>query len=144
VHPLVLSITGVSEPSTGLQSKFSWKHSAAVAYVDGNAGIPQYTDEKAVDSVIRALRGKVAAVGDAALGKDEAFAVMKVGGRTLEVHVPHASGTAANPMTDEAMRAKFQTNALQSSAAEPFSVVADLVLDALPGVRIDSLIELVA
>jgi 2-methylcitrate dehydratase PrpD len=144
VHPLVLSITGVSEPSTGLQSKFSWKHSAAVAYVDGNAGIPQYTDEKAVDSVIRALRGKVAAVGDAALGKDEAFAVMKVGGRTLEVHVPHASGTAANPMTDEAMRAKFQANALQSSAAERCSVVADLVLDALPGVRIDNLIELVA
>jgi 2-methylcitrate dehydratase PrpD len=111
VHPLVLSITGVSEPSTGLQSKFSWKHSAAVAYVDGNAGIPQYTDEKAVDPVIASLRGKVSAVEDAALGKDEAFAVMRVSGRTFEVHVPHASGTAANPMTDEAMRSKFVANA---------------------------------
>ncbi|MCE2946584.1 MAG: MmgE/PrpD family protein [bacterium] len=111
VHPLVLSITGVSKPSTGLQSKFSWKHSAAVAYVDGNAGIPQYTDEKAVDSVIVGLRGKVTAVGDAALGKDEAFAVMKVAGRTHDVHVPHASGTAANPMTDEAMQLKFLANA---------------------------------
>jgi 2-methylcitrate dehydratase PrpD len=120
VHPLVLSITGVSEPSTGLQSKFSWKHSAAVAYVDGNAGIPQYTDEKAVDPVIAALRGKVSAIGDASLGKDEAFAVMRAGGKTFEIHIPHASGTAANPMTDEAMRKKFVANAagLPPAAAE--------------------------
>ncbi|MFN9120624.1 MAG: MmgE/PrpD family protein [bacterium] len=120
VHPLVLSITGVSEPSTGLQSKFSWKHSAAVAYVDGNAGIPQYTDEKAVDPVIAGLRGKVSAVGDASLGKDEAFAVMRAGGQTFEIHIPHASGTAANPMTDEAMRKKFVANAagLPPAAAE--------------------------
>src|SRR3984893_9455193 len=34
VHPLVLSITGVVEPSTGLQSKFSARHAAAVALVD--------------------------------------------------------------------------------------------------------------
>jgi 2-methylcitrate dehydratase PrpD len=95
VHPLVLSITGVSDPSTGLQSKFSWKHSAAVAYVDGNAGIPQYTDAKAVDPVIAALRGNVSAIGDASLGKDEAFAVMRAGGKTFEIHIPHASGTAA-------------------------------------------------
>lgn len=118
VHPLVLSITGVSEPSTGLQSKFSWKHSAAVAYVDGNAGIAQYTDEKAVEPLNVALRGKVTAVGDASLGKDEAFALMRAGGRTFEVHVPHASGTAANPMTDEAMRAKFEANAQTKHAID--------------------------
>src|SRR5262249_13716556 len=32
VHPLVLAITGVVEPSSGLQSKFSTVHSAAVAF----------------------------------------------------------------------------------------------------------------
>jgi 2-methylcitrate dehydratase PrpD len=144
VHPLVLSITGVSEPSTGLQSKFSWKHSAAVAYVDGNAGIPQYTDEKAVDPVIAALRGKVSAVGDASLGKDEAFAVMRAGGQTFEIHIPHASGTAANPMTDEAMRKKFVANALQSSAADRCNAVADLAMGALSTERIGNLIKLVA
>src|SRR5439155_17771790 len=47
VHPLVLSITGVVEPSTGLQSKFSTLHSAAVAMIDGTAGIAQYSDAKA-------------------------------------------------------------------------------------------------
>src|SRR5262249_58753230 len=42
VHPLVLSITNVVEPSSGLQSKFSFRHSAAVALPHAAAGIPPY------------------------------------------------------------------------------------------------------
>src|SRR5204862_1435381 len=44
VNPLVLAITGVIDPSTGLQSKFSTLHSAAVALIDGAAGTAQYSD----------------------------------------------------------------------------------------------------
>ncbi len=63
VNPLVLSITGVVEPSTGLQSKFSTVHSAAVALIDGMAGTAQYTDAKATDPAVAALRRKVKAIG---------------------------------------------------------------------------------
>ena len=55
VHPLVLAITGVVDPSTGLQSKFSTLHSAAVALIDGTAGIVQYSDAKATDPTVAAL-----------------------------------------------------------------------------------------
>src|SRR6195256_326524 len=85
VHPFVLSITDVVDPSTGLQSKFSTLHSAAVALVDGAAGIAQYSDVKARDPVVAALRGKVKAVGDETLGKDEAFAVITAAGKRHEV-----------------------------------------------------------
>lgn len=113
VHPLVISITGVMEPSTGLQSKFSFRHSAAVALVDGTAGIPQYSDAKATDPLLVALRRKVHAVGDEALGKDEARAVItSADGQRHEVHIPHASGTVANPMSDAAIEAKFVANAV--------------------------------
>ena len=113
VHPLVISITGVMEPSTGLQSKFSFRHSAAVALVDGTAGIPQYSDAKATDPLLVELRRKVHAVGDDALGKDEARAVItSADGRRHEVHIPHASGTVANPMSDAAIEAKFVANAV--------------------------------
>src|SRR5262249_22378630 len=44
VHPLVLSITGVREPATGLQSKFSMLHAAAAALIDGAAGVAQFSD----------------------------------------------------------------------------------------------------
>ena len=62
VHPFVLSITDVVEPSSGLQSKFSTVHSAAIALVDGAAGIAQYSDARARDPVVAALRRKVTAV----------------------------------------------------------------------------------
>ena len=107
VHPLVLSITGVVEPSTGLQSKFSTLHSAAVALIDGAAGTEQYSDARAADPTVAALRRKVKPVADDTLRKDEAHASIVAGGRRHEAHVAHASGTADNPMSDAAIEAKF-------------------------------------
>ena len=112
VHPLAVRITGVTEPQTGLQSKFSIYHSAAVAYVDGNAGIPQYTNEKALDSTVVALRRKVEVIADESLRKDEARAHLRLqDGRSFDTHIPHASGTVDNPMSDQAIEAKFLANA---------------------------------
>ncbi|MGA2943321.1 MAG: MmgE/PrpD family protein [Xanthobacteraceae bacterium] len=112
VNPLVLSITGVVEPSTGLQSKFSTVHSAAVALIDGAAGVAQYSDDKVADPLVAALRRKVKAVADDTLRKDEAHAAIVAGGKRYEVHIAHASGTADNPMSDAAIEAKFMANAL--------------------------------
>jgi 2-methylcitrate dehydratase PrpD len=111
VNPLVLSITGVVEPSTGLQSKFSTVHSAAVALIDGAAGVAQYSDAKAGDPLVAALRRKVKAVADETLRKDEAYAAIVAEGERHEVHIAHASGTADNPMSDAAIEAKFMANA---------------------------------
>src|SRR5947207_1266292 len=111
VHPLVLSITGVVEPSTGLQSKFSTLHSAAVALIDGTAGIAQYSDAKASDPAVAALRRKVKPVADDTLRKDEAHATIVAGNQRHDIHVAHASGTADNPMSDAALEAKFLANA---------------------------------
>ena len=118
VHPLVLSITGVVDPSTGLQSKFSTLHSAAVALIDGAAGTAQYSDARATDPAVAALRRKVKAVADETLRKDEAHAVIVAGGRRHEVHIAHASGTAENPMSDAQIEAKFMANAAPVIGAE--------------------------
>jgi len=111
VNPLVLSITGVVEPTTGLQSKFSTLHSAAVALIDGAAGTAQYTDTKAKDPAVAALRRKVKPVADETMRKDEAHAVIVAGGKRHEAHVAHASGTAENPMSDAQIETKFLANA---------------------------------
>jgi 2-methylcitrate dehydratase PrpD len=118
VNPLVLSITGVVEPSTGLQSKFSTLHSAAVALIDGAAGTTQYSDARATDPAVAALRRKVKPVADETLRKDEAFAAVVAGGRRHEVHIAHASGTAENPMSDAQIEAKFIANAMPVIGAE--------------------------
>jgi 2-methylcitrate dehydratase PrpD len=118
VHPLVLSITGVVEPSTRLQSKFSTLHSAAVALTDGAAGTAQYSDAKATDLQIAALRRKVKAIADDSLRRDEAHAAIVAGGKRHEVHIAHASGTANNPMSDAAIEAKFLANATPAIGAD--------------------------
>jgi 2-methylcitrate dehydratase PrpD len=137
VHPLVLSITGVVDPSTGLQSKFSTLHSAAVALIDGTAGVAQYSDAKAIDPAVAALRRKVKATANETLRKDEAYAAITVGGKRHEVHIPHASGTADNPMSDAAIEAKFLANATPVIGRERAERARDFVmsLEKQPDVR---------
>jgi 2-methylcitrate dehydratase PrpD len=137
VHPLVLSITGVVEPSTGLQSKFSTVHSAAVAFLDGAAGIAQYSDAKATDSNVAALRQKVMAIADESLRKDEAYAAITAGGKRHEVHIAHASGTVDNPMSDAAIEAKFLANAAPVIGRERAERARDFVqsLETQPDMR---------
>jgi 2-methylcitrate dehydratase PrpD len=142
VHPFVLSVTDVTEPASGLQSKFSGVHSAAVALVDGVAGIAQYSDARAADPQVAALRRRTKIVADATLGSDEAHATIVAGGTRHDIHIPHASGTAANPMSDEAITAKFLVNATGAIGQARAEQARDLVweLERADDVRV--LIEL--
>ena len=144
LNPLVLTITGVVEPSSGLQSKFSFRHSAAVALADGAAGIAQYSDARAADPTIAALRRTVTAVADETLRADEAHAAVTANGRRHEVHIAHATGTAANPMSDAAIEAKFLANAAPVIGDERARRACDLVwsLDTVADARV--LIGLIA
>ena len=109
VHPLALKLTGIREPRTGLESKWSIYHSAAVAICDGAAGEQEYTDERVRDPVVAEVRGKVSADEDASLREDEAHVtVALVDGRALEEHVAHATGSAANPLSDQGLETKFR------------------------------------
>ncbi|MGH6770907.1 MAG: MmgE/PrpD family protein [Xanthobacteraceae bacterium] len=112
VHPLAVRITGLGDPKTGLQSKFSIYHAAAVAYLDRMAGIAQFTDARSAASDVVALRGKIVVTTDDTFRNDEAHATLvPVSGETVEAHVAHASGTVENPMSDAAIEAKFLANA---------------------------------
>jgi 2-methylcitrate dehydratase PrpD len=144
VHPLVLQITGVSEPSSGLQSKFSAVHSAAVALIDGWAGIGQYTDAKAADPAIAELRRRVKPVADEALRKDGAYAAIEAGGRRYEAHIGHASGTTDNPMSDAAIEAKFMANATPVIGRESAEEVCESVSSLEKQADIRELIALLA
>ena len=137
VNPLVISITGVEEPATGLQSKFSVYHSAAVALIDGAARIPQYTDERASDPAVIAMRRKVKATADKSLGIDQAEAVITVDGSRHRTFIEHATGTVAKPMSEMALDAKFMANAEPVIGHDRAQRVRDLVrgLDRLADVR---------
>jgi 2-methylcitrate dehydratase PrpD len=112
VNPQVVTITGTVAPTTGLHSKFSIYHSAAVAMIDGAAGIAQYSDERAADPRVAALRDKITVSVDDTLRRDQATARIVIGGQVFETKVEHATGTADNPMSDAAIEKKFLANAV--------------------------------
>src|SRR6202044_1111889 len=65
-NPLVLSLTGKTEPSTGLEGKFSIYHCIAVGLIFGAAGERQFQDAVVRDPVGVALRKTVMVRPDAA------------------------------------------------------------------------------
>lgn len=113
VNPIVLDVMGVEEPATGLQSKFSVYHCAAVGLIDGIGGPPQFSDERVAAPEIVEFRRKVRVLIDPALPRDSAALVAEyAGGRSREVVVEHARGSAARPMTDGDLAAKARASML--------------------------------
>jgi 2-methylcitrate dehydratase PrpD len=109
VHPLALKLTGIRSPRSGLESKWSIYHSAAVALGDGAAGEAQYTDARVREPGIGRIRERVVAEADPGLREDEAHLVVSLhDGRRLELHVEHALGSMHNPMSDRHLERKFQ------------------------------------
>ncbi len=123
VHPLALKLTGMREPRSGLESKWSLYHSAAVALCDGAAGEQQYTDARVRDPAVARLRERVTAEPDPALREDEGHVVIALqDGRRVERHVEHAVGSTANPMSDRDLERKFR--ALSEEALPPDRIQA--------------------
>ncbi len=108
VHPLVLELTGKTEPQTGLESKFSVYHAAAIALLEGKGGEAQFSDRAARDPEVIGLRRRISAAADPALAPDEVRLSLRLrDGQTIDLHVPHAIGSLARPMTDADLAAKF-------------------------------------
>ncbi|MFM9883598.1 MAG: MmgE/PrpD family protein [Burkholderiales bacterium] len=100
-NPLLRVRADRKAPATGRLAQVSAQHSVAVAFIDGRAGLAQYTDARVKDTKVLALGAKVEIVDDGTVPVEAAH--VSVGlrdGRTLTEHVPHALGSMRRPMTD--------------------------------------------
>ena len=108
VHPLVLELTGKREPKVGLEGKFSVFHCAAVAIIDGDGGVAQFSDARVRDPGVVALRNRVKAAVDPSLAEDQAVVTIVLrDGRRLTKRVEHAIGSLDHPMTDRDLEHKL-------------------------------------
>jgi 2-methylcitrate dehydratase PrpD len=134
VHPDVIRITGIDTPNSGLMSKFSANHAAAVALIDRAAGVAQFTNERSGDPAVQAMRPRIQIKADPGLRLDQSTALVRTtAGALYESQVEHATGTVDNPMSDEALVAKYLGNATPVLGADRAQRIADTIwkLDAL-------------
>ncbi|HWT31767.1 MAG TPA: MmgE/PrpD family protein, partial [Propylenella sp.] len=107
-HPLVLELTGKTEPKTGLEGKFSVYHAAAAALLRADGSPTAFTDEAVNDSALIALRRAVRAETDPACAEDAVtIRVTLDDGRSFEKRIEHAIGSHDRPLTDAQLETKF-------------------------------------
>lgn len=109
VHPLVLELTGKTEPADGLQAKFSVFHGCAAGLIFGRAGEDEFGDAVVTRADVVALRRRVQAVVDPAMPEDACAVVAELtDGRRIELRVEHAIGSLERPLSDAQLDAKFR------------------------------------
>ena len=107
-NPLVLSLTGKTDPQTGLEGKFSIYYCIAVGLIYGAAGEKQFQDAIARDPVLVALRKRVTVRTDPAVATQKSDLTVKLkDGRVLTRHIENAIGSLEKPLSDAALEAKF-------------------------------------
>jgi 2-methylcitrate dehydratase PrpD len=127
VHPLTLSLTDRPRPKTPLEAQISLYHWAAACFVQRSAGVAQAQQRCIDDPGVVAMRGRISAVADPGLKRDEAVAeAILQDGTVLRAHVEHARGSIHRPMTDTELDDKFDR---QASALLPLAARIQLAKD---------------
>lgn len=108
VSPMTLKLAGDPEPTTGLKSKFSVQHLAALSLIQGAVSHRHFTDGMARDPAVVALRARVRVEVDPDFAKDQGVVKITLNsGAIFETRIQHARGGLANPMSDADLEAKF-------------------------------------
>ncbi len=106
-------------PRTGLESKFCYYHSMAAAMIDGQALAAQFTDARATDSAVAALRERIDFSEDPSLARRAAAVTLELtDGTTYTERIEHPTGTPGNPMPDLMVQQKFNGLATAALGAE--------------------------
>lgn len=108
VHPLVLELTGKTDPRTGLEGKFSVTFACSIGLLRGRAGEAEFSDALVVDPAVRAVMALIDVVADAEVPHTQAGATaVTVDGTTVDTWVDNARGTPGNRLSDDELRDKF-------------------------------------
>lgn len=125
-------------PRSGLESKFCYYHSMAAAMFDGQALAAQFTDARAADAAVAALRDRIDFSEDPSLSRRAAVVTLELNdGTTYTERIEHPTGTPGNPMSDAMVQEKFCGLAAAALGAEkaPKAQRALWAIDKLSDVR---------
>ena len=108
VNETAMTLTGRKDPTDSNKAGTSLYHWTAATLIHRAGGLAQGADECVRDPRVIALRGRVAATVDPAIGPDAARGEIRLkDGRVFKGAVDHARGSVDRPMTDDELSEKF-------------------------------------
>lgn len=115
VHRLWEPLSSKQQPPNGYAGKFSTPYCIAVGFLDGRAGLGQFTDERVKDAAVVALARKVSFVVDPGNPYPRAFtghirATLR-DGTVRELRQAHMRGGANDPLSNGELLSKYRDNA---------------------------------
>lgn len=123
------------EPDSATRAQLNVRYATAVALMDGEAFVDQYSDSRIHDPATVALAGRVnvkAAPDLDALGKSGRHAIRMTvhtrDGGTLEAERTHAKGSPAEPLTRDEVLAKYHRLAGSRIGADRAQQLHDAVM----------------
>ncbi|MFG1934139.1 MmgE/PrpD family protein [Mycobacterium sp. NPDC048908] len=141
VHPLVLELTGKTDPRTGLEGKFSVTFACAIALLDGRAGEGEFSDSAVVRTDVRDLMARIEVVPDADVPHTQAGATAFTGSK-VETWVDHARGTPGNRLSDDELRDKFHGLVDGVVGRDQAERLADAVFGLAEGGAVEAMLDL--
>lgn len=109
-HPLLGERADRPAVTTGREGQVSAQHAVAVAWIDGRAGVTEFSDDRVKARDVLALRGKVSVHEETGHSVDGArVEITLVDGTVLDHVVKAARGSTGNPLSDAEISEKFRT-----------------------------------
>ncbi|HEY5797232.1 MAG TPA: MmgE/PrpD family protein [Bosea sp. (in: a-proteobacteria)] len=109
-HPLLGERADRPAVTTGREAQVSAQHAVAVVWLDGRAGVTEFSDTRVRAPDVLALRGKVSVHQEAGHSVDGArVEITLTDGTVLDHVVKAARGSTDNPLSDAEISAKFKT-----------------------------------
>lgn len=128
VNRIVLEVTAKESPATGLDGKFSIYHCIAAALVDGACGPDQFSDARVNAPDIVSIRKHSSVKANPDFRYEEArVRITLKNGKRFEEHIPFASGTHANPLSDEQLAKKYRSMAERVLGSERAQKLAEKI-----------------
>ena len=114
VHRLWEPLADKHRPPSGYAAKFSMPFCMAVGFYDGDAGLAQFSDEKAQEARVLALCAKISYEIDPANEYPHNYSghirVQTHDGRLIALDQPHMRGGMREPLTDGEIHTKAMAN----------------------------------
>lgn len=137
VHPTIVRMCGATSVATLLDAQMSLPYAVAVALVRGGADLPMFSETVRRDPAVIEQAGRVEVIESAEpmtnVAAELVLEFTDGAQRRLRIDVP--AGSAANPLPDDSVIAKYRSLASPIIGAEQAAALEDAVLRLGKGVQ---------